>query len=304
MRYPLLFALLCLIARSPAARAEAIERDWPHSDLGSVTVDNAFGSVTVVGWSKPRVELRGDIGSRGRLTVRSESDTRLHIAVVADANSTSGAPRQPVVRSGDIGARLVLHVPHAVALTVTGISADVEVRGLRHAPIVAISTVSGDQEIDVSVRAARLKSVSGDIQLRGASPRTTLSVISGDLHLHDFAGGATVSTVSGDVRIADASLGVLDIDSVSGDVRIAGAPAPRALWNIDSVGGDIDLAMPSLERIAILGNSLAGDIEHPVATAHRSPVGTGKRLEFLPARSDARVRFETFSGDVRIREVP
>jgi len=298
------FALLWLVAASSTARDDTIERDWPHTGHGSVTIDNAFGSITVIGWSNPRVQLRGDIGSRGRLTMRSETETRLHIAVVADTSTTPRAPGPPTVESGDMEARLVLQVPHAVALTVTSISADVQVNGMRRAPIVAISTVSGDQEIDVNVRRARLKSISGDIHLRGAAPRATLSVISGDVRLRDFAGGATISTVSGTLRIADASLGVLDIDSVSGDVRIAGAPAHHALWNIESLGGDIDLALPSLDRIAIVGNSFAGSIGHPVATAQRGSAGTGKRLEFRPARREARVRFETFSGDVNIRAVP
>ncbi len=303
LRIRLGIAWLFVVAASPAARGEPIERDWLHTGNGSVTVDNAFGSVTVVGWSEPRVELRGDVGAQRQLEIRNSSDTRLHLAVVD--RSAGRRDMGPTSRDyADREARLVLRVPHAVALTVTSVTSDVRVSGMRRAPMVAISTVSGDHEIDVNAGAVQLKTVSGDIRLRGASARSTLSVISGDVQLRGFAGGATVSTVSGDLRIVDATLGFLDIESISGDVRIAAVPAPRAAWAIEAVGGDIDVAIPSLDRVAIEGSSFSGDIEHPGVGARRAARGVGKRLDFRPTGSDARISFETFSGDVTIRTLP
>lgn len=285
----------CLVLASTTAQSGTIEEEWPHAGTGSVTIDNAFGSVAVIGWAEPRVSLRGELGSLARLVVRSDSPTRLRLAVIVDNHASTVG-----------GSRLVLHVPHSVALTVTGVSADVDVSGMRNAPMVAISTVSGDQRLDCNASASRLKSVSGDLDLRGASARSVVATISGDVELHDFVGGAEVSLVSGDLSIARSSFGVLDVDSVSGDLEISATPVRNARWRIESLGGNIDLRGLDRARVAVSADTFSGTIDSGFEPSHQvgreGSRNRGKSLRLEPAGAEARVAIDTFSGDIRLHQ--
>lgn len=298
-RPPLCFLAFCFLAVAcNEAGAEAVEREWPHTGNGSVTVDNAVGSVEVIGWSEPRVRLRGELGARARLSVGVDSPTRLELKVaIDDGDHLRGA-----------GSRLVLQVPHGVVLTVTGVSAGVSVRDMRNAPMVAISTVSGDQHFAGTARAVRLKSVSGDLEFSGASPQGALTTVSGDVSLHDFTGGVAASVVSGDVRVRRSRLGVLQIDSVSGDVEVAANPVPAARWKIGSLGGDIEVGDLDRARTTVSADTFSGSIEWNSTVAHtvgsRRMGKTGRRLRIDPAGANARVIVESFSGDIRFRGAP
>lgn len=294
--------VLLAVCAGTAASGESIERRWPHSGNGSVTVDSAFGRVEVVGWAKPEVALRGELGAGARLVEERASNAQLRLAVILDVPGDAGARRGAFAPRITPGSQLSLHVPFGVALTITGVSVDVSVRAIRNAPMIAIRTVSGDQHLAFTGRAARLKSVSGDIVLSGAAPDAALSTVSGDIELHDFVGGAQASVVSGELRVANARLGVLGLDSVSGDVEVSAVPLREARWKIESLGGDVSVAVPGgLDRIAIAADTFSGTIEadlDPRLDTSRHDGKRGKRLRTEPGAAHARILVETFSGDI------
>lgn len=299
---------LALVGRN--VYGQSLAQDWPFAGHGSVSVDNPHGSLEVIGWSESRVQLRGEMGAGASLHVVRASPSQLRLAIVHDDDRPIRThPQTAPVRRSDNAARLVLHVPHSVALTLTGVSVDVTVRSIRTPARITVNTISGDQLLSFTALAARLKSVSGDVRISGAAARSELSTISGKVDIQHYAGGVSASVVSGNLRVRDSSLAVLDIVSVSGDVDVAAAPLPKALWQIESVGGDIDLRLTDSPRVAIAADTTSGVVDSDTATFHkvaraRKGARTTRTLRLDPPRAQARIVADSFSGDIRIHRLP
>ncbi len=293
---------LALCAAS-AVRGESLDRRWTHSGNGSVTIDNAMGRVEVVGWSKPEVELRGELGRGARLDAELMPNAQLRLAVVLDSPPGDSTRRGTAAARMSSSSTLRLQVPFAVALTITSVTADVSVQGIRNSPSVVVRTVSGEQAVAFTGRDARLKTVSGNLRLSGAAPHVALSSVSGDIDLRDFAGGAVASVVSGELRVDNSQLGVLTLDSVTGDIEVAATPLPQARWKMESLGGDVSVEVPALDRMAIDADTFSGSIDARLPSARDATVHgrRGKQLRLRPDGAQARVLVETFSGSISLR---
>ncbi len=291
-------AWLGLLVASASGSAESIDREWGHSGNGSVTIDNAFGRIEVIGWPESRVRLQAELGAGSTLVVGNASSSRLRFAVKHP--DRSGRPASGA--ASDRGSRLVVHVPFGVALALTSVTADIDVSGIRGSPMVAVNTISGDQRLAFTARAARAKSVSGDIGVSGAAARTAVASISGDVVLQDFTGAADVSMVSGDLGITRSSFGVLDLESVSGDLDIDATPLRAARWTIESLGGDIDVRGVDYGRVAVTAESFSGNIDSGAQAigVRRDRAGMGQTLQLEPPGAEARIAIDSFSGDIRL----
>jgi DUF4097 and DUF4098 domain-containing protein YvlB len=128
---------------------------------------------------------------------------------------------------------------------------------------------------------------------------STLSVntVSADLIVQGVAGAQRLQTVSGDVR-TDASGEDIECRTVSGDVIVRGS-GRKGLVSITTVSGDANATQVAGE---VNGNTVSGTFNLQAGEVTRSRLRSTSGDLGLVAQlaADARLDFESISGDVRL----
>jgi len=144
----------------------------PH---GVVEISNVAGSIKVLAWDNPEVEVRAEVGGGvDRIDTTSEHG-RVSIKVILPKHSFSGN-----------SATLHVRVPRDSELDISGVSAEVTTSDVEGA--LQLKTISGGIKADVFQKNTEIKTVSGDVVLRGRGKDAG-------------AAGIHVSTISGGIRI-------------------------------------------------------------------------------------------------------
>jgi hypothetical protein len=292
-RHSIPLACIAITLAATAARAgepRGINESRPADPAGSVEIVNVAGSVDVQGWDQPQLEVTGTIGDKVERVDVTSSGKHASVRVVLPSGSHWG---------GGGSADLTVHVPRGSALTVSLVSADLQVAEL--AGDGHLSTVSGNISGALDGD-AHVNTVSGDVQLKAPAARDLeVKTISGNVSLYGAGGNVQVSTVSGD---AELSLGVLDrgrFETVSGDFGIGSTLAAGGQIDAESVSGDIMLSFAAAPDAAIDLQSFSGDIDNcfgpkPVTAEY----GPGSRLMFNSGNGAGRLHVDTKSGDISL----
>ncbi|MGH8254063.1 MAG: DUF4097 family beta strand repeat-containing protein [Steroidobacteraceae bacterium] len=275
----------------------AVTRDFSAQKAadpaGTVEIVNVEGSIEVIGWNQPTVDVTGKLGERVESVDVTSSANRTTIRVVIPKGGSNS--------HGETAADLKIHVPQNSSLEVSLVSADLRTNGVagnQHLQTVSgdimgevgggslqVDTVSGDVRLTAhNGRGAQIKTVSGDVELNGTSGDFTLNTVSGDsiVTLGDVA-RATLESVSGDLNLTTGALGAqgqLDATTVSGDVKVHFAAAPDADIDVQSFSGDISNCFG------------------PKAVEEK--YGPGSRLNFRSGKGGAHVHVDSKSGDVAL----
>jgi DUF4097 and DUF4098 domain-containing protein YvlB len=267
----------------------------PH---GAVEVSNVSGSVEVVAWDNPEVEVRGDVGSGVDRIDTTSDHGRISIKVVVPNHS---------FRS--ITTTLRIRVPRDSDLDISGVSADVSTSDVEGA--LQLKTVSGEVKADVFQKNTEIKTVSGDVVLRGRGKEAGaagihVSTISGNIRIDRAGGDVEATTVSGDmnVRLEHPAHNVR-VRTTSGDVGIEGKLAQGAYLDAESVSGDLTVRATPEGSLDYEVNTFSGDIRNCMGEeAERvSKYAPGRRLNGTrgkPGTGEAKVRLKTMSGDVEL----
>lgn len=153
---------------------------------------------------------------------------------------------------------LEVTIPANAVLTVTTVSASIEVRD-----------ISGDVET---------KSVSGDIELSGNGEDIILNSVSGKLTLQGSAKSIEAESISGSIVI-QAETDELRSSSISGSIRYKGAGTTRL--KLKTTSGSIEASCQLLSRARVELNTISGSVELA-----------------LPAGTDAEFKLKSFSGSI------
>ena len=267
---------------------------------GSVEVHNVRGAVRIIGWERNAVALTGSLGdgtklrfdgSAGRLVIRAE---RMAANKGWFGGWLNAGPNEDTV--------LELHVPHAAALELSTVSADIRVRDLRGSPSLKTETVSGDVDVVAEVARLQASSVSGDVDFSGQAARTDAETVSGDLHLIGLSGELSIDSVSGEATVTGNDFREIEIGSVSGDLQIDAGLAARATVKLESLSGDLRLTLPTLTSARVNAETFSGSISTDFELRVDDNDGPGKELHGKLGSGDARVHLESFSGDVDLRQ--
>ncbi len=276
----------------PLALAAADDLDSTHdmSPDGLVQVENVAGSVEITVWDRDEVQLRGSVG-----------DSVEEVEIEA----TSGGLRVEVRNKGKQrsvdSTHLRLKVPAGASLEVEAVSADIDVDGSRGDSI-TLASVSGDVELDAESRRVELASVSGDVEFEGWAERSNAESVSGDVTLIGVEGEVEASTVSGDFTLEGGSIDSGRFETVSGELTLMLELADGGRLNCDAMSGDINLRLPSSQQAAFSAQSYSGSINTEFGDPLKhSKNPSGSILKAQVGDNGARIRLETFSGDISIR---
>jgi DUF4097 and DUF4098 domain-containing protein YvlB len=291
--FRIMAAVLLLAAGQSSAHAgQVLDQSWPLAADGSVTVINVAGDITITAWDRDEVHLRGELGDESRLDI-SDSPQSLRLEVRPHNGKNFGRNYH--------GSELILSVPATATVSATGVSSDIEIRGLRGNSLNA-ETVSGDVEVEAQVTRAELKSVSGDVLFAGNSQRTSAETVSGDVELSGVAGELNVSVVSGDVELRGGSLERGRFEAVSGSLELEFSLPAGGDVSVQSMSGDVNVALPGNQNVEIRAQTFSGTIRSRFGSPQKASRGPGSRLEHTAGGGGSNLSLESFSGDVEISQ--
>lgn len=299
---PLLFSLgltLALIAGSALAAENIEAKAKPLSATGTVEISNIRGTISVTGWDRNMVAVTGSLGAGTRLVFES-SGNRMVVRAERSNESTGwfgvrgSGPKEDT--------RLQVHVPKRAALELESVSADIEVSGIAESDRIKVESVSGDVQIQASVADLVASSVSGDLNFQGRVQRARADTVSGDFRLRDVQETLNIETVSGDARIVDSSLAQIDAGSVSGDLEFDVELLGNARVAIETMSGEVTLILPSGLNASVNAESFSGSLRSDFQLDISDQKGPGSTMRGKLGSGDARIRMESFSGDIRLRK--
>ncbi|HPF35684.1 MAG TPA: DUF4097 family beta strand repeat-containing protein [Candidatus Krumholzibacteria bacterium] len=281
----LLAAAPALAGRTPIDETRKVDGD------AVVRVDNLAGSITVTGWDKNEVQIRGELDEKAdELRIDGGGD-HLDIEVVYPKKKNLN------IREGSV---LTLRVPHGCSLELQGVSSDVEVRDLRGT--IQSSTVSGDVQIHGKPAAVKIASVSGEVTVEAESDEVSIESVSGRIEVRGARRSLEINLVSGDADVQAGELERLRFNAVSGDLDLRADPARNADWELDCHSGELTLELPGGLDADFDINLFSGDLHNDFGpkAERTSKFAPGKELRFTAGKGGARVEINTFSGDVRL----
>ena len=273
-----------------AAAGEEIDEILPMAADGLVAVENLAGRVEFDAWNRAEVQVRGETGSSVEEVEIKSTSTGVEIRIINGKNE----------RRVD-GTELYLRVPEAASIEAETVSADISVTGSRGENII-LRTVSGDLEVDASPQRLELKSVSGDVEFEGSVPRTGIETVSGEIQVVGAYGEISANTVSGDVSLEAGEVSRGRFEVVSGDLVLNLSVADDGRLTCDSMSGDVRISLPGDQKGNFVAQSMSGSIHSDFGKSARVSRGPGVMLEHQEGQGGAKIRAESFSGDISIRK--
>lgn len=274
-----------------AARAGDVNESIDAADDGHVDIFNTAGTIEVVGWSKDRVEVTGELGDNvEELVLERDGDTVIVKVKVPQGDGSRTA------------SDIVVRVPAKSSVEVAAISADIAVEGVRGEQ--SLHVVSGDVESEVFEANVRAESVSGDVDVQGNGTNvvTKANTVSGDVTIRLVGGEVTAEAVSGDLLISEGNYERVVITTVSGDLFFLAALDDGGKLEAEAVSGDITLEFDGDVSADFDVSSFNGDIENCFGPKPErvSEYGPGVELKFSAGSGAGAVTVSTMNGDIDI----
>jgi hypothetical protein len=308
----LVFAIWMAVTGASVVAADAIENrtidagseekslneSWNVAADARIAVENVRGSVTIAGWDKPQVELRGSLGAGSKLLVSGDSG---HLGLKVDSGDNGWFGKH----GANSDSELTLHVPRNAALEVQVVSADANVTDLAGKSI-EVHGVSGTLGVRSAAPEVDVESVSGDVSFAApqSNPngRAHLQTVSGNINAKNLGGRVKLETVSGDIGLDQAQVQELETGTVSGDVRLHVKPAAHARLHLESMSGDVRVYVPASLSAHVDASTFSGEIHSDFGQVHTKDHGPGSNLDAKVGDGDSSIDMQSFSGDLELRK--
>jgi hypothetical protein len=288
-------AIAALLGAGPAlADSRRIDLHQSADPKGQVEIDAVSGSVEVVGWERPEIEVSGTIGDRvERIDLSADGDhATVHVVL------------PHVIFGGDTSVALIVHVPAMSLVRASVVSADLETHDLQGEQ--RLHTVSGGIQARLA-RGGSVKTVSGDLKLAAGGAATggdsTLDIeaISGDVRLEGTVSELHVQTVSGDATLKVGTIAAARLKTISGSLKFSGSLGAGGRFEAESVSGDLTVDFGSTPAADFDVESHTGEIANCFGPAPQTPrYGPGSHLVFRDGDGSGRVRISTLSASIHL----
>ena len=262
-----------------------------------VSISNIAGSVNVIAWDRPEVQVSGQLGDGAKPLAITGSNSDLKIKVESQGGSGwfnwgGDSKMGPTT--------LELHVPKGASLDIDVISAPLVVDGMDGGDI-EINTISGKARINARTPSLKVDSVSGGIEQAGQAGRAELQSVSGDIMAPALGSEADLQTISGRIQATGGPWRKLSVSTVSGDVQLKGGLVADGDIRIDSMSGDVQLQLPADTSGNLHASSFSGNLRSDFGTPKEPGYGPGSSLDVRLGDGGGKINIETFSGDLRVR---
>jgi DUF4097 and DUF4098 domain-containing protein YvlB len=285
----ILLAALPLLVR--AAAGEAVDVHRPASRDGIVSIENAVGSIHVVGWDRAEVAVAGSVGHGGSLNVTG-GGPRTRVEVETEGNPQS------------VHSDLEVRVPAASRVEVEGFSASVTVADVTGA--VSAESVNGSISVSGSTKEVRAETVNGSVEVVGPAVRVSAESVNGSVTVRGASGDLKATSVNGRVSVTGGTFSRTQLESVNGSIRFEGKLGETATLDAETVSGSVDLLLPASLGADFTLSTFSGGIQNELGPpAQRASRYTSeKELRFTTGSGKARINVHTLSGRISIRKQP
>ncbi|MGI8618030.1 MAG: DUF4097 family beta strand repeat-containing protein [Gemmatimonadaceae bacterium] len=292
METRLLLTLIALALPNVVAAQARLSRSLPLNGDGSVRIHALVGTVTVRGWDRDSVTVRGTLGAGNRLHA---GGGRAGVKMFVEAEDE----RQPAAST------LEIMVPSRAKVWIKTATADVTISGVTGS--LDVYVISGGIDVSGNPADVNAEAIDGTILIRGSPGWIRAKSASGPVTLRGTSRDATLSTVSGRVTVDGSAVprGVFErgkFESVTGDISFRGGIERGADLSFDSHGGAVDITLPT--RGADLEvTTISGTIRNEASSARplTGRYGRGAELTSTVGDGGAAVSVRTFKGAITIR---
>lgn len=297
-----LLALLLLAAATGAGAQTRVDERKPAAADGLVEIDNAAGSVKVIGWSRDEVQVTGTLGARaeGLDFVSRPRRTRIQVEV-------QGNPHR-------VSSDLEIRVPAGSRVQVQSYSGAIEVRDVNGR--VKAESVSGSITIDGRATEVEAESVSGAIAINGPAKRVRASSTNASVTIRGASGVIQAETTNGALEVSGGEFQEARLETVNGAIRFDGSLIVGASLDVESVNGSIELRLPANVgadfTISSFGGAIDSDFEVKLMpSSARQSAARGrdrhkddheKELQFSTGGGGAKVAVTTLNGRIALRK--
>jgi DUF4097 and DUF4098 domain-containing protein YvlB len=274
------------------AAQSTVDQKRPAAPDGTVSIENLSGSVTVTGWERAEVQVKGTLGHGAELSFEG-TEKRTRVEVEAEHGNPMG-----------IKSDLEVFVPSGSSVEIEGFQATIAVSGVTGG--VKAETVNGSITQSGAAKDVSLQSVNGAVETTKPSGRVHAEAVNGRVTVREASGELEASTVNGELSVTGGSFERAKLESVSGGVRFEAALSPRATLSVETVSGVVDLLLPAGLGAEFSVSTFSGEITNELgpAAVKASKWAPGKELSFTTGSGGAHVSVETLSGAVNIRKRP
>lgn len=221
------------------------------------------GSITVIGWAEPSMQVTGTLGEE--VTEFEIDGSPSHWEILADWDGwDDDSDRHGHRKHDDVDVDLEIRVPFGASIDISAVTAPIKVTG-----------VNGRIEIET---------VTGKVEYSGESTSVSIDAVTGD-----------ISVKSGAVRDGN-------FETVQGSITFEGSFDPRGSISFESVMGSIELRLPADVAADFDAETMMGDVvnEHGPAARQHDRWVPSKELSFSTNGGGADVSIETLQGSIRI----
>jgi len=292
---------------------ESIDESLKADDVSSVNIENLRGKITVIGWDKSTITVKGELEDDAEGLVFKQSGSSVKIKVELENNNHN------FWGNNAKGSMLTIHMPKNIRVSFEGVSSDIDIDNL-HASAevktvsgsviaknlserIELSSVSGDIDSKRLSGKISLASVSGDITDRQSSGRLLLRAVSGEIDSISTAKEVAIENVSGDIQLSLSEVDELSVSNVSGDFSGRLSLNKGGVVKMSSVSGGLALKFQNDVQASFkLSASAGGDIVNKITSqkAKEAKYGPSSKLRFETGNADASVRASTVSGEIEV----
>lgn len=273
---------------SHLAVAETVEREAAAAPRGDVEIVNVSGSVHVIGWDRPQVQLRAELDAGPEILDFKAQDDKVLIRVKQERGEGSNS--------------LVVRVPRASSVIIKTVSASQRLENIDGDQ--RLQSVSGDIETQVGAGDFEAKSVSGAIRAVGKAELGSVraSSVSGGIELQNVAGDLEITTVNGPMNIRAQSIDRARLKTTNGEVRFHAALLPDGRADLEAINGSINTVLNGKVNATFDIETFNGDIDNCFGPEpqNASQYAPGRNLRFTEGDGKARVRIKTLNGAVSL----
>lgn len=292
MRIRLSLALLILALPVVAAAQTKVSRALPLNPDGSVRIHALVGAVTVRGWDRDSVTIRGTLGAGNSLHAGGgPAGVKMFVEAQNDLRPSAST--------------LEIMVPTRAKVWIKTATADVRVASVVGS--IDVYVISGRIDISGNPADVNAEAIDGTILIRGSPGWVRARSASGAVSFWGASRDATLSTVSGRITVdgAAAPRGLFErarFESVTGDISFRGGIERGADLRFDTHAGAVDVTLP--QRGADLEvTTISGTIQNSASSARplAGRYGRGAELKTTVGDGGAAVSVRTFRGAINIR---
>ena len=283
-----IFIAACLVPLSMSAQSK-VNRGMPLDQTAAIRVYNPTGSVTVRGWSKDSIAVRGSLGKGNEIHMGgSRTGVKMFIEGMDDRNP---AP-----------ADIEVMVPARAKVWIKTANAVIDVKDVTGS--LDLYVVSGDIRVAGNPADVNAEAIDGSITIVGSPEWVRAKSASGDVTFTGSTSDISATTVSGKISLTGKQFEKVKAESVTGDIKFAGAVDKAGLANFDSHSGAVVISLPAKSGADLDAVSIAGSISNQFSTSRPRAGKYGRGADMVTDANGggAHIVVRSFKGPITFTE--